>query len=202
MHSEVFGFGALMLRAENKRDFLKQALVAYRSSISRNAAGFLSFGKTEYGSDGQNNSKFYVTKSVMKPMIKAIWKIRKEGRKAEFFNENGVLKDEKFARLCEDVVMKNAYSPRTLKSFFEYKIGDTHSNEEKGWRRDTIKSIVATPLATTMLFEKGLIDTLKSIYKHKRLVHSEEKTLKKFVAKENNCKDPELQEFKEYERLQ
>ncbi len=201
MHSEVFGYGALLLRAESKRDFLKQALNAYRSGVSRNAEGFFSFGKTEYGSDGQNNSKFYVTKSVMKPMIKAIWKIRKEGRKAEFFDENGVLNDEKFAKLCEDVVMKNAYSPRTLKSFFEYKIGDTHSDEEKGWRRDTIESIVATPIVMTRLFEKGEKEALKSIYKHKRLVAEENKKLRNFVAKENNCKDPELQALKEYERL-
>ena len=60
MHSEVFGYGALLLRAENKRDFFKHALLAYRSGLDRNAVGFLSFGKTGYGCNGENSSKFYV----------------------------------------------------------------------------------------------------------------------------------------------
>ena len=202
MHSEVFGYGALLLRAENKRDFFKHALLAYRSGLDRNAVGFLSFGKTGYGCNGENSSKFYVTKSVMKPMIKAVWKIHKEGKKGEYFDENGVLNDEKFAKLCEDIVLKNAYSPRTLKSFFDYNIGDTHSSQEKGWRRDTFESLVSFPLVSLESFEKSTIETLKSIYKHKRLVAAENKILKKFVLKENNSNNPELRALKEYERLQ
>ena len=69
MHSETFAYAALMLRAENRRDFLWQASQAYNSAISRNVDAALSFGKTEYSTDGGNNSKFYATKPVMKPMI-------------------------------------------------------------------------------------------------------------------------------------
>ena len=203
MHSETFSYAALMLRAENRRDFLWQASQAYNSAINRNLTAVLSFGKTEYGVDGQNNSKFYATKPVMKPMIKAIWKIRKEGRQGEFFDENGVLKDEKLARLCEEVVMKNAYSPRTLKSFFEYNVLDGHSSQEKGWRGDALKSLVQMPLCMTeLLQEGGIVRTIKSIFKHKKLVAEQDKMLKKFVAKRVDYGNPELTALKEYERLQ
>ncbi len=202
MHSETFSYAALMLRAENRRDFLWQASQAYKSAIDRNSTAVLSFGKTEYGA-GNNNSKFYAIKPVMKPMIKAIWKIRKEGRQGEFFDENGVLKDEKLARLCEEVVMKNAYSPRTLKSFFEYNVLDGHSSQEKGWRGDALKSLVQMPLCMTeLLQEGGMQRKIKSIFKHKKLVAEQDKKLKKFVAKRVDYGNPELTALKEYERLQ
>lgn len=203
MHSETFGYAALMLRAENRRDFLWQASSAYNSGINSNLVAILSFGKTEYGTDSENNSKFYATKSVMKPMIKAIWKIRKEGRKEEFFDEKGVLKDEKLARLCEEVVMKNAYSPRTLKSFFDYNVMDDHSKDEKGWRSDVLKSIVQMPMALFEIVQDGNVaETVKSIFKHKSLVAEQNRKIKKFAAKRVDYGDPELTALKEYERLQ
>lgn len=202
MHSETFGYAALMLRAENRRDFLWQASSAYNSGINRNIAAILSFGKTEYGSD-RHSDKFYATKSVMKPMIKAIWKIRKEGRQEEFFDEKGVLKDEKLARLCEDVVMKNAYSPRTLKSFFDYNVMDDHSKGEKGWRSDALKSIIQMPMALIEVVQDGNVaETVKSIFKHKSLVAEQNRKIKKFAAKRVDYGDPELTALKEYERLQ
>lgn len=202
MHSETFGYAALMLRAENRRDFLWQALSAYNSGINSNLVAILSFGKTEYGSD-RHSDKFYATKSVMKPMIKAIWKIRKEGRQEEFFDEKGVLKDEKLARLCEEVVMKNAYSPRTLKSFFDYNVMDDHSKDEKGWRSDVLKSIVQMPMALFEIVQDGNVaETVKSIFKHKSLVAEQNRKIKKFAAKRVDYGDPELTALKEYERLQ
>ena len=203
MHSETFAYAALMLRAENRRDFLWQASQAYNSAISRNAMAALSFGKTEYSTDGGNSSKFYATKPVMKPMIKAIWKICKEGRQGEFFDENGVLKDEKLARLCEEVVVKNAYSPRTLKSFFEYNVLDGHTAQEKGWRGDTLKSLVQMPLVyVELLQEGGVARKIKSIFKHKRLVAAQNKKVEKFAAKRVDYGNPELTALKEYERIQ
>lgn len=203
MHSETFAYAALMLRAENRRDFLWQASQAYNSAISRNVDAALSFGKTEYSTDGGNNSKFYATKPVMKPMIKAIWKIRKEGRQGEFFDENGVLKDEKLARLCEEVVVKNAYSPRTLKSFFEYRITDGHSGQEKGWRGDTLKSLVQMPLSMIGLLQEGDIkEKFKSIFRHEKLVAEQNKKVEKFASKRVDYGNPELTALKEYERIQ
>ena len=203
MHSETFGYAALMLRAENRRDFLWQAVQAYNNGVVRNANAILSFGKTEYGTDSQNSSKFYATKSVMKPLIKMIWKIRKKGRQGDFFDENGVLKDEKLARLCEEVVIKNAYSPRTLKAFFEYKVFDGHSRQERGWRRDTLKALLQKPVATIRLLQEGSVkERLKSIYKHNKLVAAQNKKLEKFIAKRKDYGNPELTALKEYERLQ
>ena len=203
MHSETFAYAALMLRAENRRDFLWQASQAYNSAISRNVDAALSFGKTEYSTDGGNNSKFYATKPVMKPMIKAIWKIRKEGRQGEFFDENGVLKDEKLARLCEEVVVKNAYSPRTLKSFFEYNVLDGHTGQEKGWRGDTLKSLVQMPLSMIGLLQEGDIkEKFKSIFRHEKLVAEQNKKVEKFASKRVDYGNPELTALKEYERIQ
>ncbi len=201
MHSETFGYAALMLRAENRRDFLWQASQAYNSAINRNADAVLSFGKTEYGVDSENNSKFYATKSVMKPMIKMIWKIRREGRQGDFFDENGVLKDEKLARLCEDVVMKNAYSPRTLRAFFEYNVLDGHSKQERGWRRDTLKALVQRPVIR-LLQEGGVKERVKSIYRHYELVAAQNKKMENFVAKRKDYGNPELTALKDYERVQ
>lgn len=200
MHSETFSYAALMLRAENRRDFLWQASQAYNSAVTQNIAAALSFGKMEYGSE--NSEKFYATKPVMKPMIKAIWKIRKEGRQGEFFDEKGVLKDEKLARLCEDVVMKNAYSPRTLKAFFEYRVLDGHSKEEKGWRGDSLKALAQMPLTVVgLLQENGLAKNIISNFKHKKLVAKQNKKLEKFAATRVDYGNPELTALKEYERL-
>ena len=201
MHSETFGYAALMLRAENRRDFLWQAVQAYKNGVLRNANAVLAFGKTEYGVDSENNSKFYATKSVMKPMIKMIWKIRREGRQGDFFDENGVLKDEKLARLCEDVVMKNAYSPRTLRAFFEYKVLDGHSKQERGWRRDTLKALVQRPVIR-LLQEGGVKERVKSIYRHYELVAAQNKKMENFVAKRKDYGNPELTALKDYERVQ
>lgn len=199
MHSETFAFAALMLRAESNFDFLWQASRAYNNSIARNVVGFFSLGKTEYHG---NMSKFYATQPVMKPLIKAIRKIRKEGRRKEFFDENGVIKDEKLARLCEDIVLKNAYSPRTLKAFFDYNIKDSHSKQEKGWRGETLGAVAQAPLMVIGLVQEGnILKTLKSICKHKILVRSQNKQVKKFTNQRKIYVNPELTALKEYERL-
>ena len=199
MHSESFSYAAMMLRAENPLDFAKQLYKAYNDARFRNITGFFSFGKTEYGGDN-NNSKFYATFPVMKETIKTVLKIRKQGKTKEFFDENGVLKDEKLAKLCEQAVMKSAYSPRTLNAYFKYRIFDGHNDAEHGWRRDTIKSVAATihGSVTWLAFEGDLISQIKSINRHSKLEKEEKNKINALVAKDQVFKDDETQALYDY----
>ena len=204
MHSESFSYAAMMLRASNGLDFIRQVSAAYNAGEGRNLVALLSFGKTEYGTDSQNSAKFYATRPVMKATIKAIRKIRKEGKVGEFFDENGVLRDEKLAKLCENIVMKSAYSPRTLNSFFNYNIQDEHNSEEHGWRLDAIKSMIQMPTTGIMILvhESGIFNTIRKIADHYVLKKITERKLNKYIKTPNKCDNPEMQALKEYERLQ
>lgn len=203
MHSESFSYAAMMLRASNSFDFVRQMHAAYNSGTIRNANAVTSTGKPVYG-DGNNNSKFYATRPVMKATIKAIWKIRKEGKTGEFFDKNGVIKDEKLAKLCENIVLESAYSPRTLNSFFKNKILDKHNKEEHGWRLDALKSVVQAPTASivSLLHEGNTFQMLRKKTEHAILDKINKKKMNNYINKPNKCKDPEMQALKEYERLQ
>ena len=199
MHSEVFASAALMLRAENRRDFWWQAAQAYNMGINRNANAVLDIQKQEYGS--KHSSKFYSTKSVMRPLIKEIYKIRKSGQLNSYFDENGVLNAEKLATLCEGVVLKNAYSPRTLNSFFKYKIFDGHTSEEKGWKRDVAKTFLETPLTIVLDLHNGFKNTYNSLKMHRQLRNKQYQQTFDFISTPAKHDDPEMKALKEYERL-
>ncbi len=204
MHSESFAYAAMMLRSSNTFDFIRQMSSAYNAGSSSNFAAVSSFGKTEYGANSSNDAKFYATKPVMKATIKAIKKIRKEKKVGEFFDEKGVIRDEKLAKLCENIVMESAYSPRTLNSFFNYKVLDSHNSEEHGWRLDAIKSVVHSPVASvmTLVHEGNIVDKIKKIAILKKLKRDNERKLNKYLKKSNKCDNPEMEALKEYERLQ
>ena len=203
MHSESFSYAALMLRAENKLDFIWQELNAYNMAIKRNVTGFISFGKTEYGTAPLKSAKFYATMPVMKETIKKVRQIRKMGKTRDFFDENGVLKDEKLARMCEEIVIRKAYSPRTLKSYFEYNVIDGHRRDEHGWRRDTIKAVLLTaPAVIITARETKILQTIKSIKSHINLKKEERKKVSKYLKTMPQYADPEIQALKDYEKLQ
>lgn len=202
MHSESFSYAAMMLRAENTRDFIKQVYKAYNDARNRNGSGFFSFGKTEYGGD-KNNAKFYSTFPVMKETIKTVLKIRKQGKVKEFFDKDGVLKDEKLAKLCEQAVIKAAYSPRTLNAYFKYRFFDGHNSKEHGWRRDTAKS-VATFLHGSVMWlvtEDNLFGKVKKILKHRQLEAEEKKKINKVAGEYKIFKDDETQALYDYIHL-
>ncbi len=175
-HSEIFAHASMMLRAENNVDFMWQTLKTHSSGVRRTLAATIDVDEQKQNSN--HSAKFYATKSVMSPMIAEIKKIRKEGRTAEFFDDKGALKFEKLAKLCEDVVMKNAYSPRTLNSFFKYDIFDNHLPEEKGWRGDVLKSIVQSPLSISN--EKQ--PTVSAI-RHNKLLEEQNTQVKSYLDK-------------------
>jgi len=202
MHSESFAYAAMMLRAENPLDFAKQVYKAYNDARLKNLSGFFSFGKTEYGGDN-NNDKFYATFPVMKETIKAVFKIRKQGKVKDFFDKDGVLKDEKLAKLCEQAVIKSAYSPRTLNSFFKYRILDGHNDVEHGWRKDAIQS-VATMLQTavvSLVSEDNLIGQWKCQRRHKQLEKEEKKKINASISQPKIFKDDETQALYDYIQL-
>lgn len=204
MHSESFSYAAMMLRAKNPFDFAKQAMRAYNSGLMMNFIGLTDFRK-KYDGGGEAGYKYYATEPIMKETIKRIWKIRKEGKTGEFFNENGVLNDEKLAKLSEDIVIKKGYSPRTLKSMFDYNVFDGHSANEHGWRRDMAKAVAGiAPVSIITLIEEGnkAIDIIKKNIMHKRLSLDENKKLDAFINAKTVNKTPEEQALLSYATLQ
>ncbi len=180
MHADSFAFAALMLRAENNFDFLRQISYAYHKGLSRN---FKATIKGEHPSYEGNNSKFYATLPVMKQTIKTIRNIRKSGKTKDYFDENGVIHGEKLAKLCEDIVLKSAYSPRTLGSFFHGNIFDSHNKNENGWRKHSLQSVVQGIPAT-------LITTIKEKQFTKSIAVIKQELLAKNIRK--NIKNNEL----------
>ena len=199
LHSEVFASAALMLRAENRRDFWWQAAQAYNMGINRNANAIIDIKKQEY--DSKHNSKFYSTKSVMRPLIKEIYKIRKSGELGSYFDKDGVIDSEKLAKLCEGVVLKNAYSPRTLNSFFKYKVFDGHTSQEKGWKRDAAKTVLETPLLIVLDLHNGIKSAYNSSRMHRKLRDKQHRQTFDFISTPKKHDDPEMKALLEYERL-
>lgn len=194
MHSESFSNAALMLRAENWGDFAKEAFKAYYGSVLRNLSGLFDPKKTY--NTGDPASKYYSTYPVIKETIKQVYHIRRQNKLGDFFDEKGVLNDEKLARLSETIVKEKGYSPRTLKSYFNYNILDGHKYFEHGWKRDTIKSLALfIPVSTLALVDIG-INASKKITKtidHKKMVKEEKKILNNYI-KTPISKDKSLEE--------
>lgn len=201
MHSESFSYAAMMLRSENKLDFAWQEICAYSSGIGNNVTGLFLFGKTEYGADN-NQAKFYATLPIMRETIKKIHEIRKAGKVKDFFDENGVLNDEKLAKVCEEVVLKNSYSPRTLNSFFKYKLADSHGKSEHGWRGDSIKATLLMPVAILTLPEAKPFQTINKIISHSILRGKEKRKISEYLKTPQKYANPEMQALKDYEKLQ
>lgn len=200
-HADAFASAVLMLRSESTMDFIKQSSIALANGENNMLAGVLSFGNTEFGVEGKN-SKFYANKPVMQELVKTIKQIRKEGKNAEFFDTNGVINSEKVAKLCEDIVMRSAYSPRTINAFFNYDITDTHSSLEQGWRKHALGSMVkALPATIISWSSENVLERLKDIRRHRKLRSQQMEKMMNFASQKQIHKDPEMHALKEYERL-
>ena len=115
MHSDTFGFAALLLRSEDRVEFLKIAMQAMRRAAIMTVHGD-SERYTDYG-DSHANSKYYASYHVMKRTIYEMWRIKKQKKEHLYFDKNGVLDCEKFCKLAEDFVLRSAYSPKQFKAF-------------------------------------------------------------------------------------
>ncbi|MBO6281099.1 MAG: hypothetical protein J6N49_01065 [Alphaproteobacteria bacterium] len=201
-HADCFGSAVLLLRAESAVDFYKQTLDAKNMADASIISGALSFGETNFGAD-ENSSKFYANRPVIYALIKEIKNIRKEGRREEYFNENGTINAEKIAKLCENIVMENTYSPRTLKAFFDYNITDGHSEAEHGWRRDVLKSMTKVPrIIVSSVKDIGkAASSVRTMVNHSKLRKQQVRKMEQVASKKVPCSDPELSALKEYERI-
>ncbi len=199
MHSESFSYAALMLRAKNPLDFAYHAGSAYLSGVSSNLSSLTDFRKPKYGSENAN-TKYYTSYSVIKETIKQIWKVRKEKKQNEFFNADGVLNDEKLARLCEGTVVKGAYTPRTLNTLFKNKFFSKSFLHENGWRRDMVKSVLNAPLASIWFIKTT--PSSKNFLEHRKLKKEEEKNIQEYTNKDKDTHDQEFSALRSYIKLQ
>ena len=199
MHAESFSFAALMLRAENGFDFLRQMSYAYHKGLSRSFYATIREGYPDYK---YNRPKFYATLPVMKQTIKTIRNIRKNGQTADFFDENGILRDEKLSKLCENIVLESAYSPRTLKSFFKGDILDKHYENKHDWRKDSAQSLIQGLPASiiTSIKEK---DTLRHINTTKKIIFNAlvNKNIKDDLDNNNSFKKTKLSQVIEQAKI-
>ena len=205
MHSESFSYAAKMLRAENWWDFTKEAIKAYNKSVDRNNSGFKDKRKT-YGG-GKTSLKYYSSYPVIKETIKQIYNIRKQKKLGEYFDENGVINDEKLAKLTENIVKEKGYSPRTLKSYFDYKYFDGHKKDEHGWRRDTLKTLVIMLPVSVVEATRELKSETKKVRKmfvetynnHKKLINKEKDMINDFlnapISSNKNIEDAALEAY-------
>ncbi|MBR5598656.1 MAG: hypothetical protein IKW39_01305, partial [Alphaproteobacteria bacterium] len=202
MHSESFAYAARMLRADNWWEFTKEAVVAYSNGIMSNSVGFLDPRK-KYGSNPA--LKYYSSYPVMKETIKQIYDIRKQKKLGEYFDENGIINDEKTARLAENIVKEKGYSPRTLNSYFNYNALDRHKDNEHGWRRDSLKSLVIflpTLVLETSTTLKEFADFVQSRVKHLELSAREKFMVNKFLLSPiSKNKSPEEKALEAYQKI-
>lgn len=193
MHSEAFAYGAKMLRAENWWDFTKEAFLAYKTSIIRNVYAVKDKRK---GYDAVNNNtsqKFYASYPIMKEVIKQVFHIRKQKRLGEYFDENGVINDEKLAKLSEAIILKKGYSPRTFNSFLNMDRADRHKITEHGWKRDSLKTLVIF-LPLSVLKKKR---ERKFMVDHKEMTKKENQMIDDFlntpISRDKNEKDQAIE---------
>ena len=199
MHAESFAYAAMMLRAENKVDLVWQQARAYGEAVLKQTRAFLSFGKTKYG---ENSAKFYASLPVIKHTVKRMRRTHKIGKTGQFFEKDGVLQDEALARFCEDIVLREAYSPRTLKSFFEYRMLKNPHIKERGWKRDVFKAALLTgPALMISLPENGVVESIKNRRKHKALYRLEKQNIEKYVEADIQTISSEMRALKAYEKL-
>ncbi|MBR1756443.1 MAG: hypothetical protein IJ738_02610 [Alphaproteobacteria bacterium] len=194
-HAEIFAQTALMLRKNSALGFGMQALYAQSLGEFRNTAGFMIGGAL-----GDQAMK-YVCKPVMHAAIKEVAAIRKNGQRAEYFNPDGTLNAAKVSKLCEDIVLKNAYSPRTYQAFRNRDFSDTHTSEEKGWRKGTALAMIKSIPASCVLI---ISDSAKNIQKaieqrhHKVLKKDAVKKLEAMTAKRPHNDNPQFLAANDY----
>lgn len=199
MHAESFAYAAMMLRAENKADFIWQQARAYGNAVLNQMRAFLPLGTAKYD---ENHAKFYASLPVMKHTVKRMRKTHKIGKTGQFFEKDGVLQDEALARFCEDIVLREAYSPKTLKSFFEYRMFKNLRSKERGWKRDAIKAALPTvPAMMISLPEDGIVDAIKNRRKHNALYRLEKQNIEKYVLADIQTISSEMRALKAYEKL-
>jgi len=199
MHSECFAACALLLRSNSPIDFFRQSSRLFNETLQRSFAGATDFRHPEYNTD--KNSKFYTTKPVIMEALKAMKILRKQKRTDNFFTPDGVIDDKKLAKLCKRIVLRKAYSPRVLHSYFNNDIADKYP-DRRGWRRDALGSVLGglVTMPIFLLQERTLSSMIVNKIKHAILFAKQRKQNKRFLAAKNEEKDPEMRALISFEK--
>lgn len=199
MHSECFAACALLLRSKSPIDFFRQSSYLFNLSLQRSGDAALDLRQPEYGSDSA--SKFYATKPVIMEAIKAMKILRKQKRTESFFTPDGVIDDKKLAKLCERIVLRKAYSPRVLHSFFNNNITDKYP-DRRGWRRDSLGSLVGgiATLPIILLQDKTFLSAITNNIKHAKLLAKQKEQSEKFLNSDVAEKNPEMRALIAFEK--
>ena len=112
MHAEAFAYSAMLLRAKDTIDFVKIAARGLDYG-TRNTK----LGSKEKKTSYHRNYKYYATYPIMKETINTIWKMRKQGKTQEFFNDDGVIKYKELSELAKKITKDKAYQPIQFKAF-------------------------------------------------------------------------------------
>lgn len=201
-HSEIFAQTALMLRKRTTLGFMEQALYAQSYGEARNAEGFIAGIMDK---DSGNKAKLYACKPVMHAAIKEVAAIRKAGKRAEYFNPDGTLNAKKVATLCEKIVLDNAYSPRTYKAFVENDFNDTHSPQEKDWKKGTLLAAAKLlPAKMVMSIKDGSKQVKRSFDKirHSFLRRNDKAKLEAMTSRRKMSDNPKIQAINDYAYIQ
>lgn len=199
MHSECFAACALLLRSKSPIDFFRQSSYLFNYNLQQSASGAIDFSQQEYNSE--HSAKFYTTKPVLMEALKAVKILRKQKRTESFFTPDGVIDDKKLAKLSERIVLRKAYSPRVLQSYFNNNIADKYP-DRRGWRRDALGSIVGG-LATMPIFllqERDLSSMIVNGIKHTVLLAKQKKQDEKFLNSDIAEKNPEMRALVTFEK--
>lgn len=201
-HSEIFAQTAMMLRKRTTLGFMEQALYAQSYGEARNAEGFIAGIMDK---DTGKKAKLYACKPVMHAAIKEVAAIRKAGKRAEYFNPDGTLNAKKVSQLCEKIVLSSAYSPRTFKAFTETDFTDSHSPQEKDWKKGTLLAAVKLLPAKMVMSVKESGKNMKRIFdklKHDFLRTKDKGKLQKMTAERKISDDPKRQAIDDYAYIQ
>ena len=201
-HSEIFAQTALMLRKRTTLGFMEQALYAQSYGEARNAEGFIAGIMDK---DTGRKAKLYACKPVMHAAIKEVAAIRKAGKRAEYFNPDGTLNAKKVATLCEKIVLDNAYSPRTYKAFTENDFNDTHSPQEKDWKKGTLLAAAKLlPAKMVMSIKDGSKQVKRSFDKirHSFLRRNDKAKLEAMTSRRKMSDNPKIQAINDYAYIQ
>lgn len=112
MHAEAFAYSAMLLRAKDTAEFVEIATKGLNYG-TRNTK----LGSKEKRTDYRQNPKYYATYPIMKETINTIWKMRKQGKAQEFFDDDGVIKYKELSELAKKITKEKAYQPIQFKAF-------------------------------------------------------------------------------------
>ena len=128
-HADAFATACMLLRCEDRKDFRRECKRSYiRSGMT--------FYQGSRDPDREYPSlRFYMSFPIEKEMIRQMKQHRRSGEDRQFFLPDGEINMEKLAEAVDEVVMKNAFSPRVFQQILDDDRKGRCGIHEKSWRR-------------------------------------------------------------------